>query len=1022
MMIAVATIIFAVPPVPEKKSGIRPLPEYPSQIYGTRTSKNTALPQSILVILVEFQDVQFDLIPDYPDSLAHDQEYFERLLFHLSSYYKDASHGQYVLTQDNFHFLENTIMVSNDMGYYGDDEQGIERVASLLVEITELSDPQVDFNNFDSIIVFHAGAGQEADITGNNSDELWTTFLTRRSLQAGLDPENDNFPGIATDDGIFLKEFILCPETEWHSDLTDEDPIYGLLGIIVHQFGHLLGLPTLFDNDSSNGRSAGIGSFGLMGTGVWNANGFVPPLPCAWSRYYLNWENDNLIEINSSQSANDITFPSANDNSTSKLYKVNISENEYFLLENRQQNPDGSTFNEEPTFTFQLLPEGQQDVYPTGHPNEGQPKFNFMENTYEGCEWDFYLPGLGTSDIDGSGLLIWHVDELIINENFDPNFEINQINADANNKGIDLEEADGMQDLDTAFQIYSWGSPNEAFREGVNTYFGKSTHNGEFSFPTSESNYGGVQLEISQISSSDSIMTFDVKYNWSLFADYIGENPFSAALIDFDFDNENELFYAMSNGKLCLWKDSTMVQNFPYTIDSLVTEFSYDMESRSLLIPTKNQSSDIAKLFILNNSFYEEKFFLDYQWAGPVVVNSDEENRVILGLNASDEIGSKIVILDPVFSISDEVSFEADIASNLMLKNNYIFFVDSNWHLIELNLGNHASEDIILDIDGEKPSIDFSILADLDNDNHNDFLISANDSLLFCFDKNGSLFPGFPVTVPLNAMSIPSIADLDKNGYLDVLIGGENSFAVVNKNGAIVSPSSEISNPDSVLIASGVISFDIDNDGNLEVLGNMSRNRLYVWDVTANDLTMKDGYPISFGERSLNYPIIDTYSNYGINAFIPSNNGTVYKTSLPSALQSDVSSNNWKTEYANLQRTASYLDDVPPNIDPGDKIFKKDKTYFYPNPLSSTFNKAINHNMDIPANTIILRIETYQNMKVDIKIFDIAVNKIYNKVHYCEADFPQYIQIDVNDLASGVYFAILKAEGKVKKLKFAIEK
>ena len=41
-----------------------------------------------------------------------------------------------------------------------------------------------------------------------------STFLSRRSLQAGLDPENDDFPGIETNDDIYLTEFVIIAETE----------------------------------------------------------------------------------------------------------------------------------------------------------------------------------------------------------------------------------------------------------------------------------------------------------------------------------------------------------------------------------------------------------------------------------------------------------------------------------------------------------------------------------------------------------------------------------------------------------------------------------------------------------------------------------------------------------------------------------------------------------------------------------------------------------------------------------------
>jgi len=98
-----------------------------------------------------------------------------------------------------------------------------------------------------------------------------------------------------------------------------------------------------------------------MGTGVWNANGFVPPLPCAWSRYYLGWEDDNIVEINSTFENLSLVFPMSEDEDTPKLYKINISESEYFLIENRQQNPDGSFFintdgDTLATFTFETIP------------------------------------------------------------------------------------------------------------------------------------------------------------------------------------------------------------------------------------------------------------------------------------------------------------------------------------------------------------------------------------------------------------------------------------------------------------------------------------------------------------------------------------------------------------------------------------------------------------------------------------------------------------------------------------------
>jgi M6 family metalloprotease-like protein len=1039
----VSPLLFAMPSVPGKADNLN-YKVYPSERYGRRNSSfREDLPQNILVLMVEFSDVTFDLVPDYPDSLAHNKEYFERLFFHLASFYADASHGNYVLTEDNYTVWDNIITLTQPMGYYGEndeeDHQQIELICEFLQDVVAQTDDAIDFNNYDAITIIHAGAGEEADTNETNDGELSSTFLSRRSLQAGLDPENDDFPGIETNDGVFLTEFVIIPETEWQPDsVQGEDTIYSIFGVIAHQFGHQIGLPTLFDNDKSNGKSYGIGGFGVMGTGVWNANGFVPPLPCAWSRYYLGWEDDNIVELNSTFENLSLVFPMAEDEETPKLYKIIISEDEYFLIENRQQNPDESFFINSDgdtlsTYTFQTIP--NQKVYPEGHPYAGQPKFSFMDNSYAGCEWDFYLPGYGfgaAPENDGSGILIWHIDENVINENFTPDFEIHSVNGDASHKGVDLEEADGIQQLDSTLYGYSsfYGSKDDSYREGNNTYFGGYDHNGIFSTPIANSYYGGIPLKIHNISNSDSIMAFSVEYEWSLDTGDLGENPFPAALIDFDGDGENEMFYSMPNGMLYLWKNDLLYSDFPINV-SIPTQvcnyFAFDEQTKSILVPTKTENNGTAYLFQIDNDLedYQELLFLqlDRSWAAPPVVNPDanSEYRVFVPLHDNNSNDSEIIFLNSDYEVIETLPTEY-IASNLMYKDDELFFVDDNWKIQKITLTDYEQSEFELDIEAPYPNILSALLVDIDLDNSDDFIITAEDSILYVFNSEGNNLTGFPQNIPLNSFAIPSISDIDNNGFLEILIGGENTFAVFDKNGEVFKPSCELTDPDSLFIASGIIALNIDDDDEKEIIGTMSRNRLCVWDnVNFNNFELNRNYNISFGNRSLNYPLISDYSSSGIDAFIASNNGTIYKTGITTT-QEDIDTEIWQVEYANLQRTASLL--TPSAEPPGNenKIFNKAQTYFYPNPLSTTFNKAINYHSQIPAETIILRIETYLDVDVKIKIFDIAANKIYENISSCETGFDNKIYIDASDLSSGVYFAVLSAKGKILKLKFAIEK
>lgn len=177
-------------------------------------------------------------------------------------------------------------------------------------------------------------------------------------------------------------------------------------GVFAHELGHTLGLPDLYDRD---GSSSGIGEWSLMASGSWNGvlgYGDSPARLDAWSSAELGW----LQPQTASGGPQTRSLPTVGSSATMSAWRVYpngaSSGSEYWLVENRQQT--------------------------------------------------------GTdSGIPGSGVLVWHVDEA---EN-----SYNHQNDDETHKLVDLEEAAGIQSLDskadrgTAADPYPGTSDNRTF-------------------------------------------------------------------------------------------------------------------------------------------------------------------------------------------------------------------------------------------------------------------------------------------------------------------------------------------------------------------------------------------------------------------------------------------------------------------------------------------------------------------------------------------------------------------------------
>lgn len=325
-----------------------------SIIQSPATAPASVITANLPVILVNFKNTQ----------TVYSAADFSTLLFgnatnSMSDYYSEVSYGAFTVSPGPSG-VTGWFKASNIHDYYGQNVNGFDAwPGDLVYEAVQASDATVDFSKYDLngdcyvdvVAIIHQGAGEEASSDPQN---IWSHSW---DLDSAKYFANSHYGAYTTNDicaanpSMYVKvnDYIMQPE-EYSSGIST-------MGVFAHEYGHSLGLPDLYDTDYS---SQGIGSWSLMAGGSWNGltrAGDRPSHLDPWSRNALGWITP--VSIESTITGKTISPVE----SGAELYKLlgsgtQSGASEYFLLENRQK---------------------------TG--------------------FDSALPG--------SGLLIWHIDELI---------------------------------------------------------------------------------------------------------------------------------------------------------------------------------------------------------------------------------------------------------------------------------------------------------------------------------------------------------------------------------------------------------------------------------------------------------------------------------------------------------------------------------------------------------------------------------------------------------------------------------
>lgn len=943
-------------------------------------------------------DGTFMLQPPYGqiDPPPHDSLFFASKLMFLENYFGKVSNGQLTIQADLF---GPVVTLDDSMSSYSTTGSN-DPLAKLVVDswtAANLLNPSFPFSQYEAFVVFHAGVGRDVnlvEILGFDPTpfDIPSIFLNLASLRSLLN--DPGYSGVPVNNGAFrITNSMVLPETETRALVlgTVRDTLeLSINGLLAASFGSYLGLPDLFNTE--NGRS-GIGHFGLMdGAAIFAYNGLFPPEPSAWEKLYLGWATPITVATGSRI----VTIPAVGLTSTGSdsIYKIPVNDQEYFLIENRDRDPgrNGQVLT--------LLQNGSLIVRHFGKDTSG---FYFSDlgaisgSLVDAEDFDWAISGdMNQPGFEGGGVLVWHIDEGKISSTI----ATNTVNADPNHRGVDLEEADGSDDIGQQYDFLEPGSGTEGgwpldawFQDNQSpaykNRFDSST------FPNSKSESGAPTLvTVSGFSQKSGRMTLTVSIGNDAFerlfmrssGGYLGfrqpaitDSGIFLAAKSGVYAFQPSGFSKTTDSSALLWAGSVL--KAPAVLHKGDTTFvAVAGDSLLTVLHATDQNGD-GRYDQVTTS---QTPINDRIWTDPIMLDSAGQILIAVGT-----IGGKLWKVDlgatvrstrtlstqPVVSISwippglaapagslmtataNEVfSEQASIqlpsmiplrVASARMPSGYLVLVAQDWKILGFDQALSIKQfEIDLERFGkvipQSPGVSSLIPVDLDGDGYQDFL-AVTGNALYAFNHKGILLDGFPIVGPAGGGSFGSalVYDITGDGIKDLLVQ-DSGGSVQGYEGT----------------------------GKLMRAFSYQTLRLPEWGIFRTD-----GSTIGIVSASAGGSIEGWEYKQSFNA--PSVGWSQY---LGNALHTNANN----SQGALVARTNDFL---PPS-----------RVYNWPNPVYGS--------------TTQIRYYVAQDAVVSVKIFDLVGTTIAELNGTAFAGLDGEITWDVSNIQSGVYFARIEAKGR----------
>ena len=253
----------------------------------------------------------------------------------VTDYYSEVSYNQLYFTGDakGWYNMPRTLQ-EYEGGNNGMGSQGGPR---FVWDIIQVADPTLNFADYiqyydgqgrphiSFLAIVHSGADAAA-----GAFNIWS-HRWNFTVYSGTPYTTNDIDPYSGMNVIIDGPYAIMPELTGGSNTSGS---LKEIGVFAHEFGHIFGIPDLYDTD---GSSEGLGNWCLMAGGSYGGNGSSAHTPVhmsAWVKKELGW----LTPINITSLEEALSIPNVEENPiVYRIWGNGAITDQYYLIENRQK-------------------------------------------------------------------------------------------------------------------------------------------------------------------------------------------------------------------------------------------------------------------------------------------------------------------------------------------------------------------------------------------------------------------------------------------------------------------------------------------------------------------------------------------------------------------------------------------------------------------------------------------------------------------------------------------------------------